>query len=193
MDDPRRNAERHHTDLACDLGEVVDLSGTGMRITCKGKPQIKLGLVRKIKIRCADGNLLVIGRSVWMKRRGLRRFEVGIQFVDLKPGVARALESLAKFGFVRGAPVGESTSRPKRRRPKIQASVDLPDYYKVLGLARGATPDEIRNAYRLLARKYHPDVSTEDDGQQKFIVVREAYETLRDPKRRMNYDVRMAG
>jgi curved DNA-binding protein len=62
------------------------------------------------------------------------------------------------------------------------------DYYKILGVARGAGDDEIKKAYRKLARKYHPDVSKEPNAKEKFQEVSEAYETLRDKEKRAAYD-----
>jgi len=62
------------------------------------------------------------------------------------------------------------------------------DYYKVLGVARGASDEDIKKAYRRLARKYHPDVSNEKDAEAQFKEIAEAYETLKDPRKRAAYD-----
>src|SRR3954465_8476173 len=62
------------------------------------------------------------------------------------------------------------------------------DYYKVLGVERGANEEDIKKAYRKLARKYHPDVSKEQNAKEKFQEVSEAYETLRDKDKRAAYD-----
>lgn len=62
------------------------------------------------------------------------------------------------------------------------------DYYEVLGLKRGADADEVKRAYRKLARKFHPDVSKEKNAEAKFKEVQEAYEVLRDRDKRAAYD-----
>lgn len=62
------------------------------------------------------------------------------------------------------------------------------DYYKIIGLDRDASQEKIKRAYRKLARKYHPDVSKEKDAELKFKELGEAYEVLKDPKKRSAYD-----
>jgi curved DNA-binding protein len=62
------------------------------------------------------------------------------------------------------------------------------DYYEILGVTRGADADEVKRAYRKLARKFHPDVSKEKNAEEKFKQVQEAYEVLRDTDKRAAYD-----
>src|SRR2546423_879348 len=66
--------------------------------------------------------------------------------------------------------------------------MDFKDYYATLGVERDAKPDDIKRAYRKLARKYHPDVSKEPDAEARFKDVSEAYEALHDPEKRAAYD-----
>jgi molecular chaperone DnaJ len=63
------------------------------------------------------------------------------------------------------------------------------DYYAVLGVTREATEDEVRSAYRKLARQYHPDVNAADESTARFKEITEAYEVLADPQRRQRYDM----
>src|SRR5919109_5410917 len=63
------------------------------------------------------------------------------------------------------------------------------DYYEVLGVPRGATDEQIRSAYRRLARQYHPDVNKAADAADRFKQITEAYEVLTDPQRRQRYDM----
>lgn len=62
------------------------------------------------------------------------------------------------------------------------------DYYKILGVARTASQDEISSAYRKLARKYHPDISKAPDAEERFKELGNAYDVLKDPEKRQLYD-----
>jgi curved DNA-binding protein len=70
----------------------------------------------------------------------------------------------------------------------IKTGMKFKDYYETLGVARAAGADEIKLAYRKLARKYHPDVSREKNAEEKFKEVQEAYEVLKDTEKRASYD-----
>ena len=65
----------------------------------------------------------------------------------------------------------------------------MKDYYSVLGLSRDASQDDIKRAYRKLAREYHPDVSSEDATEDRFKEVALAYEVLSDPEKKQRYDL----
>src|SRR5512143_4355264 len=68
-------------------------------------------------------------------------------------------------------------------------SLEYKDYYKILGVSRTATDDEIRKAFRKLARQYHPDVAKNKAGaEDKFKEINEANEVLSDPEKRKRYD-----
>jgi curved DNA-binding protein len=67
-------------------------------------------------------------------------------------------------------------------------AVDFRDYYDALGVSRDASADEIRRAYRQLARRYHPDVNKDEGADDRFKEISEAYEVLRDDEKRQRYD-----
>src|SRR6187399_3474865 len=67
-------------------------------------------------------------------------------------------------------------------------AVGFRDYYDVLGVERDASAEDIRKAYRKLARQHHPDVNKDPGAEDRFKEVSEAYEVLRDPEKRERYD-----
>lgn len=66
--------------------------------------------------------------------------------------------------------------------------MEYKDYYKIMGLTKDASPEDIKRAYRKLARKYHPDVSKEAGAEEKFKELGEAYDVLKDPEKRSKYN-----
>ncbi len=76
---------------------------------------------------------------------------------------------------------------PNTRSPR-RLPMKFKDYYAILGVARTASEDDIKKAYRNLARKYHPDVSKDPEGEEKFKDAAEAYATLKDAEKRAAYD-----
>ena len=67
-------------------------------------------------------------------------------------------------------------------------AVSFKDYYEILGVSRTASQDELRRAYRKLAKKYHPDVNKTTGSEEKYKEINEAYEVLKDPEKRKKYD-----
>ena len=66
--------------------------------------------------------------------------------------------------------------------------VEYKDYYKTLGVPKNATTDDIKKAYRKLARQHHPDVNRKPEAEKKFKEINEANEVLSDPEKRKRYD-----
>src|SRR5690348_14323697 len=95
-------------------------------------------------------------------------------------GRRRAIQAPRGLGFTGRAPMSRFTVF-STFSTRAASRMEYRDYYKVLGVARTATAEDIKKSYRRLARKYHPDVSKEKDAEQKFKEVQEAYEVLKDP------------
>lgn len=195
-----RQAERHRTNmLSCHLGRVVDISATGMKLRCESKPPVKIGQVIEAKLDSGHQRIPVQAQVVWIRRRGFKTFTMGLRFVNIKRSLQVAIESLGRFGYIDLEAVAKAKQQKfgdpykNHGQQAINASADLPDYYSVLGVRREASPEEVHKAYRVLARKFHPDVAKTDDALEKFTAITQAYEVLRDAAKRKTYDLRRAG
>lgn len=193
-----RTAHRYNGEtVRCALGEIADLSASGMRILCGGKPPIQVGGVMPVRLKFSDGSLEVGTQVRWSKRKGIKRYEIGLQFIQLKPGMAKVLEAIACFGMAgaakqMGDDPGQANQQQKKKKKLVRAEIDLPNYYSVLELQPDATPADIKASYRKLAVLHHPDRSDAPDAMQRFEAINEAYHILCDVKRRESYH-RMAG
>src|SRR5690606_23708687 len=87
------------------------------------------------------------------------------------------------------AEAGAHTDRVLRRAQEGR----MADHYEVLGVSRDASPEDIKKAYRRLARELHPDVNPGEDAAERFKLVTHAYDVLSDPEQRRRYDMGGAG
>jgi curved DNA-binding protein len=109
------------------------------------------------------------------------------------PARIETLEAAALYPYYFPEPGrGNGSSQAAGLRPsfdkKIGDSMDYKDYYKILGVDKKASTEDIKKAYRKLARKYHPDISKEKDADARMAEVNEANTVLSDPEKRAAYD-----
>ena len=215
--DPRRRSERHTTEaLQCDLGVIVDLSQDGMKVQVTGKPSVKVGSSGQLKIKAEDGAITVNYVVKWISRSGFRKYTLGVQFVNMRPGLPAVIDSIARFGIVRASDrvpastggtqrVSRAGTKPVSRRPVegpkritrtgfasrgIRTTRTFPDYYQYLGLPPNASPNDVQQAFHKLALRFHPDVARNPSDAEKFHHIQEAYNVLKDPDRRQAYDAK---
>lgn len=98
---PARDKSRRHGRLrvaaaTCDFGDVVDISASGMRVECARRPAAKVGEFGPITVSTHGESFSVPGRVVWVRRIGLWRHAVGVEFGELSPKARHALVNLAR-------------------------------------------------------------------------------------------------
>src|SRR5688572_32311603 len=184
----KRASERFGSDLlTCPLGDVYDLSSSGIRLRGKGRCKLSIGQDVSVTLQAPQGQLTLQAKVVRIQRQGLRTYDVGLQFIGIKPGTARALKTLAEFGFVSGRGAAASADAaggtsaaandPAVKRNAV-AEARLERARQILQLAPDATAADLKLAYRKMAREYHPDVRPGPDANQLFADIAEAYQTL---------------
>lgn len=182
----RRTAERFPTTvLTCLLGTVSDLSTTGMRVVSRQAPPVPPGTLFEFEIETPTNALTVVGKIVRAAKMPTGGFDVGIEFQRLTPELIASLDTLARCGKVSKR---QGASSAGNAGPGVMASVNLPDLYTQLGIDASADDARIQQAYREMARRFHPDVNKTDGAHEKFVEISRAYEVLRDPDKRLAYD-----
>jgi hypothetical protein len=195
--------------LKSTLGDVVNLSGGGVCVRCKGKPKVGAGQILQLTLQSAEQRIRVTARVVRVSRRGFWAYEVGLSFVDPKPGLASVLQNFAQFGFVTLSDVAAAgkaqeqptpeAADPKAEAPNeadrkhiLRAVMEMPNPYEQLQITPDATEEQVKAAYRRIARTCHPDVSRDPESAARFIACTQAYELLADPAKRRLYDEAVA-
>jgi len=106
-----RAAERHEAHgLRCPLGELIDLSATGLRCKCSGKPSVAQGAVIPLVLQNSNQTIRLMARVVWVRKVGLitGEWQAGLYFLDVRPGIKAAIEQFAKYGFIQNLGGGAS-------------------------------------------------------------------------------------
>lgn len=192
-----RAAERFSTvGLRCVLGDVMDLSVTGVRVRCPQNPGLTKGDSITLAIQSESQSVRVAARVAWIRRAGLRGATVGLQFVNVRPGIAAALEQLGRYGFITADQSGTSSeSAPPASdsgSSQVRASIEVEDLYAMLGVAATAQADEIKRAYHKLALELHPDRNPSAEAAEQFASVAKAYKVLHNETLRRKYDEMLA-
>lgn len=170
-----RTSKRFDTRLTDSvLGSVVDLSVDGARIVTRSEPSVRAGHVFEIAISCADMKVFVLSRVAWTRKVDKTLWNIGLHFFDADIQSKADLERL--LDHCAGG------------RELLPTSVEIEDLYAVLGVARSASLDEIRSAYRRLARQFHPDHAPDQESSRQFSRISKSYMVLRDESLRRRYD-----
>lgn len=176
-DRPRvsRSGKRYDTRLTDSvLGSVVDLSTEGARVVTRTEPSVRAGHVFEIAVACDGERVFVLSRVAWTRKIDKDLWNIGLHFFDADSRTRTDLERLL--------------DRCASGREMLPTSVEVEDLYAVLGVPREATLEQIRAAYRRLARQFHPDHSPDEDSSRRFARISKSYMVLRDESLRRRYD-----
>ncbi|HEX8876534.1 MAG TPA: DnaJ domain-containing protein [Phycisphaerales bacterium] len=170
-----RTSKRYDTRLTdCALGSIVDLSTEGARIVSNTEPTVKRGHVFEISLTCGDVRIFVLTRVAWTSQVDKSVWNIGLHFFEADAQTRADVERLLDT-----AAAG---------RELLPTTAEVEDLYATLGVAPSASADEIRSAYRRLARQYHPDYAPDEESSRKFARISKCYMVLRDESLRRRYD-----
>ncbi|MBX3388664.1 MAG: DnaJ domain-containing protein [Phycisphaeraceae bacterium] len=170
-----RSGKRYDTRLTDSvLGSVVDLSIDGARVVTRSEPSVRAGHVFEIAIACDGARVFVLSRVAWTRKIDKDLWNIGLHFFDADSRTRTDLERLL--------------DRCASGREMLPTSMEVEDLYAVLGVPREATLEQIRAAYRRLARQFHPDHSPDEDSSRRFARISKSYMVLRDESLRRRYD-----
>jgi hypothetical protein len=208
-----REHERHLAEgLTCVTGEVLDLSAGGIRIRSAVRPPVKAGGLAPFTINAGGKQITLQGRVAWIRRASLLSgpYEYGVQFVGVTAAMRALLERIALYGYVpeRGevGTTGKGSSGGGAARTgggaangaesghsqRVTVTTELPDFYEAIGVSSDATAEEIHGAFRVLAKRLHPDVCKDPDANERFSFITRVYEVLGDSELRVKYDEAIA-
>lgn len=178
-------AERMQTAVvSCAIGPIVDISRSGMSVRVQRATGLAVGTEMDVELNAPTDFMGVRTRVVRVRPIGGGRYEIAMEFAGMSEEDRTAVENLARHGKRRASGVFIS----EEKREKLIEALRMPDYYQTLGVSPRASVEEIHKAYRLLARKYHPDVCREEGAQQRFCAINDAHDTLGEPEKRAVYD-----
>jgi hypothetical protein len=96
-EEKRRHGRLRAEMLSCPLGQVQDISASGVRVFLKGRLRVEVGQELQIDLKAVDRAVPVDVKVMWIQQRGWRRFELGLQFQNVSPPIAIAISELARY------------------------------------------------------------------------------------------------
>jgi DnaJ-domain-containing protein 1 len=175
--------------LSCVLGDIEDISASGIRVRCASNPSVRPGDVLELTLRRGSGTLRTIAKVAWIKVPLFRAASMGLRFVDKDAEALSALlEALCPGHASEPSEQGNTTTDSQKPADPVTVTIDVEDLYAIVGVPRTATENQIREAFRTLAKTLHPDMNPDPAAQQRFAAISKAYAVLRDPAHRARYD-----
>ncbi len=132
--------------------------------------------------------LIVIGIIIYITRDVILRKKTAYDKGDFSSQKDRDYEKYHSEWSDDSEPLGSKSTEDDEVFRKAVDESSLPNYYQILGLEKDATPNEIKQRFRKLAKELHPDKTSAEDAENKMMEINKAYEILSDSERRARYD-----